>query len=150
MSDAHTRAHKRHAEAMAHANRGFTLRHQQDQEGATAAFREALDLEKRAAMALLDALDLEPSRSILFRSAASLALLADDRDEARRLAHQGLAGSPPPSIRREILDILSQCPEVTMDRPSSPWPLASITAELRRLVAPREPEPIDARWGEAA
>ncbi|MDH3458403.1 MAG: hypothetical protein OER90_16290, partial [Gemmatimonadota bacterium] len=61
-----------HRQAMDLAEQGqFRLR-EGDSHGASKAFRQAADLERRAAEATPP--DLEPDRSVLFRSAASLAL----------------------------------------------------------------------------
>jgi hypothetical protein len=69
-------------------------------------FAEAFLLEKQAAEAMVPYPDVEPTRSILLRSAASLALECKRDEEAERLACLGLAGKPPVEIRAELRDVL--------------------------------------------
>ena len=77
-----------HDAAMGLAEDGDRLRHAAEHKRATEVFARALDLERQAA----EAETTEPSRGILFRSAAWLALEAMDAREAERLAATGLAG----------------------------------------------------------
>ena len=65
----------------------------------------AFDLERQAAD-LVAASDLEPTRSILHRSAASLALEAGKHRDAERLASVGLGGLPPAEILEELRSLL--------------------------------------------
>lgn len=62
-------------------------------------------LEGMAAGMLEDRVDLEPSRSVLYRSAATLALEYGDLVEASNLVEKGLAGHPPAEIRAELQDV---------------------------------------------
>lgn len=82
--------------------------------------REAMDLaetdakdlpaafarERQAAELLLDRTDLEPTRSVVLRSAATLALECGDAAESRRLIERGLSGNPPPEIAAELRALL--------------------------------------------
>lgn len=77
-----------HDDAMEAADRGDRARRSGNHRDARAHFLHALELERRAA----DAEHTEPSRSILYRSAAWLALEAEDAAEAERLAACGLSG----------------------------------------------------------
>ena len=70
--------------------------------------RLAFELEREAAQTLLHRLRVEPTRSVLFRSAATLALECGEMDEARLLAFQGLAGFPPKEIAAELREILEE------------------------------------------
>lgn len=63
-------------------------------------------LESEAAWALVGELELEPTRSVLFRSAASLALEIKNAREAERLISAALAGTPPNEIAEELRDLL--------------------------------------------
>ena len=49
--------------------------------------------------------ETEPTRSILYLSAASLAWCAGNNREALRLIEIGLAGSPPPRVRADLLEL---------------------------------------------
>lgn len=50
--------------------------------------------------------EAEPTRSILYRSAASLAISAGEPIAAVSLIRQGLAGNPAPKIKAELLALL--------------------------------------------
>ncbi|MEN0051190.1 MAG: hypothetical protein AAF806_29265, partial [Bacteroidota bacterium] len=52
--------------------------------------------------------DAEPSRSILFRSAAFLAIKAEQYSEAERMAAFGLIGNPPSDIADELCSAMDQ------------------------------------------
>ncbi len=137
-----------HAEAMKHANDGFTHRYLGQQDEATAAFRSAWGLEREAAMLLLRE-EIEPTRSISFRSAASLALLCGELEDAQKLAHIGLGGSPPPRVRKVLEAVLADAQQRT--RLGTEGPVDSVVEELRRLRPDTEPpEPVDVTWGRVA
>jgi hypothetical protein len=68
--------------------------------------KEAFLLEKTASMILKDEIDTEPTRSVLFRSAATLALNCGEYDEAIRLISHALIGNPHDEIRSELLEVL--------------------------------------------
>lgn len=75
-------------------------------------YDEALDLAKKAMVLETEAADLvsldkatEPTRSVLYRSAASLAYQCKDYKEAQRLIAKGLAGYPPPEIEEELKNL---------------------------------------------
>lgn len=138
-----------HAEAMKLANDGFTYRYLEQHENAVAAFRGAWKLEHDAAMLLLSEKDLEPSRSISFRSAASLALLCGEHEDARRLAHLGLSGSPPPRVRKVLEAVLAEAQQRL--RLGAVDPVDSLVEELRRLAPDADlPEPVDVTWRRVA
>ncbi|MFP9113720.1 hypothetical protein ACLI1A_07240 [Flavobacterium sp. RHBU_3] len=69
---------------------------------------EAFDLEKKAAELLIDEKQIEPTRSVLFRSAANLALLCNRFEEAKRLAELGLEGSPFIELKNELEEIIQK------------------------------------------
>ena len=68
--------------------------------------REALDLESQAARRLVGETSLEPSRSVLFRSAATLAMDAGEIRIAEQLIAAALAGNPPSELAEELRDLL--------------------------------------------
>ena len=70
--------------------------------------QEAFENERQAAELLTDAYEYEPTRSILFRSAATLALDCADYGETNRLAAAGLAGNPPMAVAQELRDVQAQ------------------------------------------
>lgn len=71
-------------------------------------WKAAWDHERRVADQLLPHFDLEPSRGIIFRSAASLALRFGDTQLAERYAAQGLAGSVNDQVRTELRELLDE------------------------------------------
>ena len=68
----------------------------------------ALENERAAAQLIATSYDLEPTRSVLFRSAASLAIDCGDFREAEKLVAQALTGNPPEEIAEELRDLLEQ------------------------------------------
>ncbi len=75
---------------------------------ALAYFRQAYQLEAKAAQSFAAHMDAEPNRSVLFRSAASLALDCNLTAEAEKLICAALAGDPPGEIAEELRDLLGQ------------------------------------------
>lgn len=65
--------------------------------------KAAFDLEQEAAYALLFNFESEPTRSVLFRSAANLAYNLGQYDQAEKLIYQALSGSPHAEIKTELL-----------------------------------------------
>jgi hypothetical protein len=72
-------------------------------------FREALKLEALAAEKFVNQFDYQPTRSVLYRSAASLAVNCGEYEYAKKLALEGLMGTAPNEIKEEIRDILKEC-----------------------------------------
>ena len=68
--------------------------------------RQAFELERDAAREIENQLEFEPTRSVLHRSAASLALECSEVREAERLIGRALSGSPPDEIAEELRDLL--------------------------------------------
>ena len=67
---------------------------------------QAFEMEREAAQTIESRLDLEPTRSVLHRSAASLALECNKSREAERLIGRALSGNPPEEIAEELRDLL--------------------------------------------
>jgi hypothetical protein len=103
-----------HHEAMHLADQADHLRRLGDQEGARTHLRLALEQERRAAELAAPDMTLEPTRSVLHRSAATLAFQCGDYREAERLIAVALAGTPPETIAEELRDLLEQ---VYFERP---------------------------------
>jgi hypothetical protein len=92
-----------HETAMAFAEQALMS---QDSLRASKLFRSAFEHERKAAELLEDALDYEPTRSVLYRSAATLARDCRDYGEAKRLIQKGLMGRPPDDIAEELKELL--------------------------------------------
>ena len=71
-------------------------------------FELAFETEKQAALLLLGTFDNEPTRSILFRSAAVLALDCKKYEESKKMVYFGLAGNPPKDIAEELMEVYEQ------------------------------------------
>ncbi|MCO6454150.1 MAG: hypothetical protein J5I93_02440 [Pirellulaceae bacterium] len=95
-----------HEEAMTLAGQAFHADLHGDYSAAEELFRKAFDLERRGAMLLADDTGSEPTRSVLLRSAASLAVDCREFREAERLVAIGLSGNPPHEIADELRDLL--------------------------------------------
>lgn len=91
-----------HNEAINLAEEAFRAKRKGDVETATDLFVQALDLEKKAFSSFPASEDSEPTRSILIRSAASMAFHAREYDQAEQLVSIGLSGFPPSEIRSEL------------------------------------------------
>ena len=71
-------------------------------------YAKAFDCEQQAAMFYLNTFDKEPTRSVLFRSAASLAIQCHKFKDAERLIEIGLSGNPPKMIATELQALQEQ------------------------------------------
>lgn len=95
-----------HSKAMDSAEEAELAR----KKGATLQYRAllqiALDLETEAANTYLMEKDYEPTRSVLFRSAASMAVELGEWRSAEQLIASALFGNPPNEIAEELRDIL--------------------------------------------
>jgi hypothetical protein len=90
------------------ADEALMARRAGERERAIAALRDAFEHEREAAALLSSSLGLEPTRSVLHRSAASLALECGETRAAERLIGAALYGNPPDEIADELRDLLEQ------------------------------------------
>ncbi len=95
-----------HREAMKFADKSTVARIKGEREEYLRYTRLALEKEIAAADLMVDK-DIEPTRSVLHRSAATLAWRCGEYARAKRLAYRALAGNPPPDIEWELNDLLS-------------------------------------------
>ena len=86
--------------------------------------RQALPYEAEAAALVADQLDNEPTRSVLHRSAASLAMQCGEWDEAERLISIGLSGKPPALIAEQLQDLRKQVRKLRREAENAPAPQA--------------------------
>ena len=70
--------------------------------------RRALELETEAALMVAGDLMAEPTRSVLHRSAAIIAIECGELQRAERLIARALAGEPPLDIAEELKDLFMQ------------------------------------------
>jgi hypothetical protein len=95
-----------HHEAMEFVDEADDLHRKGDVEASRERLRHAFDRERQAADLSAPDLALEPTRSILHHSAATLAWRCGDFREAERLITTALSGNPPGDIAEELRDLL--------------------------------------------
>ncbi len=95
-----------HRKAMDLVDRARAEKARGESRQAEESLRDAFEKEREAALLVVKEEESEPTRSVLCRSAASLALQADKIREAERLISLGLAGNPPEEIAEELRDLL--------------------------------------------
>jgi hypothetical protein len=97
-----------HRQAIEETDLALLARMNGDEQAAARHVKSAYELESRAANALLNDLGAEPTRSVLFRSAATLARDCGLFADAEKLIYRALAGEPPTEIVDELRDLLEQ------------------------------------------
>jgi Zn-dependent peptidase ImmA (M78 family) len=97
-----------HYRAMALFETALLARRRGDESRMQELLSEALQLETAAADSVAEDYSLEPTRSVLHRSAASLGLQSGNFDTAKRYAEAGLQGQPPAEIKEELTTLVDQ------------------------------------------
>lgn len=95
-----------HREAMELVDQAVLARQREDSETVLSLSRAAFTKERAAADLVANHFDLEPTRSVLHRSAAVLAIECHELRDAERLIGRALAGNPPDDIADELRDLL--------------------------------------------
>lgn len=95
-----------HEQAMQLAEEAFLAQRAKNNLIAKDLYEQAYGLEKQAALMLITDYAIEPSRSVLFKGAASLALNAENYQEAERMIRFALLGNPPSPIEQELQSLL--------------------------------------------
>lgn len=95
-----------HREAMELVDQAVLARLQGNAKAVLEFSRAAFEKEKAAADGVADQLLLEPTRSVLHRSAAVLAIECGELRAAERLIGRALAGNPPSDVAEELRDLL--------------------------------------------
>lgn len=98
------RVNELHQQAMELAEKAFVARRQKKRDDARALSYQAFLLEKQAA----ENAQTEPTRSVLHRSAATLARDCEEYREAERLIAAALYGDPPEVIANELRQLLDE------------------------------------------
>lgn len=93
-----------HREAMVFAQEAHLLQQNGDFEKSIELFEKAFELEQQAALFYLNQ-DKEPTRSILFKSAAALANNCKRYRDAEKMIGFALSGNPPIEIADEIRNL---------------------------------------------
>jgi len=99
---------KIHHEAMKLAEEAFLAKQKAELGLWMKLTREAFNKEREAAELLNKRHEYEPTRSVLYRSAASLALDCGEIVEAEKLISAALLGQPPEEIANELRDLLEK------------------------------------------
>lgn len=97
-----TKAQQLHTEAMKTAGEAFSTQKAGDNLNYLELTKAAFVKEKAAAWELFNKIEAEPTRSVLFRSAAWLAFNCGKIREAEQLISAALAGNPPLEILQEL------------------------------------------------
>ena len=95
-----------HRQAMDFAGLGLIERQRGNPNEAIGYFQRALEYELKALAELTE--PVEPTHSVLHRSAATLAMDCGDDRLAEKLAAKALAEEPPWEIAEELRDVLEQ------------------------------------------
>lgn len=104
----HERVSFLHRQAMEHADAALYFGSKGEQERSAAESKIALDLEAEAALLLPSEASSEPTRTVLLRSAATLALRCGELERAERLAAHALLGFGPHELKEEVRDVLEE------------------------------------------
>ena len=91
-----------HREAMACTHEALSLQREDNFQQYLVLSKQAFEKEKAAACLLFDEFDAEPTRSVLFRSAAQLPFHCGRIRDAQQLIAAALAGNPPAEIMYEL------------------------------------------------
>ena len=95
-----------HREAMEFVDESFIVQLEGNRDQFLHLTRLAFEKEVAAADLMVDEEEIEPTRSVLHRGAATLAYRCEMYEEAKRLVYRALAGMPPPDIEEELNDLL--------------------------------------------
>ncbi len=113
----------RHKEAMEKAQQALVAKEKGDNVLASKLYLEAFESEKEIALCLENDIENEPTRSVIFRSAASLANICGLNYDASELINKGLSGNPPKDIEDELRALLKEITEssfkIYVGRPSN-------------------------------
>lgn len=120
-----------HNQAMDLAENAFLAQQKGDTNAFVQLSKEAFLLEKSAAMLLQSQPNSEPSRSILFKSAAFLAFDAQEFQECRNMITYTLLGKPDTIIKAEMNQLFEETTAILKKMPSK-------LEEFKRKIAPLE------------
>ena len=119
MIDLKPKVKRLHREAMSFVDEATVARLYGEREKYLRLTRQAYAREKSAADLMIND-DDQLSRSVLHRSAATLAWRCGKYDEAEKLIYRALAGNPPPAIEWELEDLLAEVQAAPAEDPSLP------------------------------
>jgi hypothetical protein len=127
-----------HNRAMQLFESALLARRDSDETRMTSLLSEALKMESLAADSIAANTSLEPTRSILHRSAASIASQIGDFATAKRYAETGLQGNSPDEIKEELASVYDQAltleSEMKDYRLQAPRGLTHVQKVIRRFT----------------
>jgi hypothetical protein len=97
-----------HHEAMQLVDKAEQFRREGNTRQAALFLEQAFEQERQAAAMSASDQTLEPTRSVLHRSAASLAIECGRLRDAEQLIAAALSGNPPDAVAEELRDLLEQ------------------------------------------
>ena len=97
-----------HEQAMDLAEQAAIKKLRGESNDVAAILQQALAIEAEAAGMVADDMEAEPTRSVLHRSAATLAVQCGELQQAEKLIAVALAGQPPLDIAEELKDLFIQ------------------------------------------
>jgi len=97
-----------HHKAMGLVDGALIAKREGDEKKYLRLLKNALKFEKDAADQVADTYDFEPTRSVLHRSAASIALDCGELSVAEKLVCRAILGNPPDEIAEELRDLSEQ------------------------------------------
>ena len=97
-----------HEQAMDLAEQAAIKKLRGESNDVAAILQQALALEAEAAGMVADDMEAEPTRSVLHRSAATLAVQCGELQQAEKLIAVALAGQPPLDVAEELKDLFIQ------------------------------------------
>jgi hypothetical protein len=130
-----TQIEKLHNQAMDLAENAFLAQQKGDANAFVQLSKEAFLLEKAAAMLLQNQPESEPSRSILFKSAAFLAFDAQEFQECRNMITYTLLGKPDTIIKAEMNQLFDETTIILKETPSR---LEEFKSKIARLHGGKE------------
>ena len=126
-----------HTKAMELADHADLRKREGKHDEAFQLYSQSLEAEKEAAMIAQKLHVGEPTESVLFRSAASLAYDIKNYREAERLVCMGLAGDPPAEVADELrslydtLNLDKRMESISIDTPEKERENVTITIPIR-------------------
>ena len=105
ISNLNFNAQEIHMKAMLLSQDAFVLAAYGKEAEAIPLYEQAFELERQAALSLLHREDVEPTRSVLFRSAAALAKNCHKYRDSEKMIGHGLAGNPPDYVAEQMREI---------------------------------------------
>jgi hypothetical protein len=117
-TNANNHIQAKHQQAMLLAQDALVAIEHGQHQSAVKLYEGAFELEKDAALEL-HKIGTEPLRSVLFRSAASLAMQAEQLREAERMIAFGLTGNPPEEIVGELRAINRHLSRLLREEPEA-------------------------------